>query len=512
MSDFLHYIYEHRSLLSEKVFEHVSLTLASLVLAFSIAIPLGIWIRNIPYFGNSVLKAGSISQTIPSLALLAFLVPLLGLGTTPTIFVLTFYALYPLLLATNTGLKNVPPECLEAADGLGFSTFNKLRYVEFPLALPFIISGLRIATAMTIGIATIAALIGAGGLGDFIVQGLALNDSSLILLGAIPTALLALSFDFGISHLEKRMRNRESKKSKVQKVLFIFLMASLLVAVTKDYILKPKPDLIIGSKNFTEQNILAEIIAQQIEKKTNLKVERLFNLGATAILHQAMVKGEIDLYPEYSGSAYVTILKKTVSENQPDLEILETLKSSYKKDFNFLWLDPFGFTNSQSLAVKRDFARLHHLLTMSDLAKVSPQLNLAVPPDYLMRPDGLPGLQDKYHLKFKKIMQVEPSLMYAAIDNNQVEVIAAFTTDGKLLKHDLVVLKDDKKLYPPYFASLVIRMPVVERHPEIITALTPLIGSLTNDKMMKLNAQVEVEGKTPAEVARQFLNEINYLP
>ena len=184
--------------------EHIFLVGFSLFFASVFAIPLGILLVRFSFLRQGILKAGSISQTIPSLAMLGFLVPLLGLGNVPALVVLIFYAVYPILRSTYTGLVSVPPECIEAAEGLGFSNLQKLWWVELPLALPMMISGLRIATASTIGIATIAAFIGAGGLGDFITQGLALNNSALILLGANhkpPAQFINNSVDFFLSIL-----------------------------------------------------------------------------------------------------------------------------------------------------------------------------------------------------------------------------------------------------------------------------------------------------------------------
>ena len=213
MNKFFNFAVEFYIPLIQKTNEHISLSIFALIIALSIAVPLGIYIAHSTFLRNTILKMGSISQTIPSLAMLAFLVPLVGLGALPTLIVLTFYALYPILSGTYIGIIKIPEEYIEAADALGFSFYNKLFYVKLPLAMPVIISSLRIAAAMTIGITTIAAFIGAGGLGDFIVQGLALNDSSLILLGSIPAALLALIVDFGILQIESQLNYHKAKKS-----------------------------------------------------------------------------------------------------------------------------------------------------------------------------------------------------------------------------------------------------------------------------------------------------------
>jgi osmoprotectant transport system permease protein len=510
MTELFSFVKEYSLPLLHKTMEHISLTIFALIAALCIAIPLGIWIAHSSFLRNMVLKVGSISQTIPSLAMLAFLVPFVGLGVVPTLIALTFYAIYPILRGTYTGINSVPVECIEAADGLGFSYYNKLFLVELPLAMPVIISSLRVAGAMTIGITTIAAFIGAGGLGDFIVQGLSLNDSRLILLGSIPAALLALVYDYGVSEIEIQLQHRGQKRSLVARAFLIIVSFITVFALgglfIKEFSATDKETITIGSKNFTEQNILAEIMAQLIEQKTNLKVMRKLNLGTTSIVHEALVRGDIDIYPEYSGVAYVTILKKQMKEKNYD--IFADVKDDYKKNYDLVWLPPFGFSNSQSLAVKRDFAKSHNLNTMSDLAFISQDLQIATPPDFLKRPDGLPGLERAYGFKFKKIIQVDPNLMYVAIKNNNVDVIAAFTTDGRLEKYDLVTLKDDHGLYPPYDAAAVIRARVLESYPEIQEALKPLFGNISDDVMRSLNYKVEVEGLPFTEVALQFVAEL----
>ncbi|MBY0292281.1 MAG: ABC transporter permease subunit [Alphaproteobacteria bacterium] len=514
MNDLLTFLQENSSALQQKTIEHILLVGFSLFLASALAIPLGILLVRFSFLRHTILRAGSISQTIPSLAMLGFLVPLLGLGNVPALVVLTFYAIYPILRSTYTGLISVPPECIEAAEGLGFSNLQKLGWVELPLALPIMISGLRIATASTIGIATIAAFIGAGGLGDFITQGLALNNSALILLGAIPIAFLALAFDYGISQLENQFHHRKKKGSRSPRLKTILLGISSLGIVFlggnylyQEHITAKGTSITIASKNFTEQYILAELMAQLIEMKTPLKVVRKLNLGTTDIIHQALLKGDVDLYPEYSGTAYLTILKEPPSQSGED--IFPKVRGAYKDKFNLVWLKPFGFSNSQSLAVKKDFAQAHNLQNLSDLALIAPDLTIAAPPEFLKRPDGMLGLSQSYGLEFKNVMQVDPNLMYMAIDHQEVEVIAAFTTDGKLQKYQLIPLNDDKKFYPPYHCAPVIRATILTAYPEIYEALSVLFGHIDEEKMRRLNAKVDLEGRTPFDVAQEFLVELN---
>lgn len=512
ISLFLTFLGEHASALQQKMFEHVYLSGLALILASFIAIPLGIGVTRLSFIRNVTLKVGSISQTIPSLAMLALLVPFLGLGTAPTLVVLVFYAIYPILRSTYTGLESVPLEYLEAAKGLGFSSLQTLWLVELPLALPVIISGIRVASALTIGITAIAAFIGAGGLGDFITQGLSLNDPSLILLGAIPIALLAIVFDYGISQVETRLQTREARPYNPLRIKNILLISGGLLMILwmgnltfQTFKIKKEGTLVIASKNFTEQYLLAELMAQQIESKTNLKVIRKFNLGTTDLIHKAMLKGEVDLYPEYSGTAYLLILKR-----QPPARgegAFKELQSLYKEKFGLIWMKPFGFSNVQSLAIKKTDAHKHQVFSLSDFARISKNFKIAAPPEFLKRPDAFPGLRQAYGLSFKKIMQVDPNLMYAAIEAQKVNSIASFSTDGKLEKYDLVLLTDDRKFYPSYQPAPLIRQVVLETHPNISEALLPLLGNISEETMKKLNHKVDVEGHMPSDVVREFLSE-----
>lgn len=442
--------------------------------------------------------------------MLALLVPIVGLGFIPTIIVLIFYAIYPILRSTYTGLQNIPSEYLEAAEGLGFLSFQKLVYVELPLALPMIISGLRLATAATIGIATIAAFIGAGGLGDFITQGLALNDANLILLGAIPTALLALAFDYGISQFENYLYRRKQKTintSKWKYKYLIFIAIGFLFLGSYFFLIyqgNKESKIIIGSKNFPEQNILAEIMAQLIEDKTSLKVIRRFNLGSTAIVHQALLNGEIDLYPEYVGTAYLTVLKEPWDGTQKNL--FKKVKENYKNQFNLRWLTPFGFSNSQSLAVRKDFAEANNLKCLSDLAPLSKNLSVATPPEFLKRPDGLINLKKTYGFNFRNVIQVSPTLMYVTIKHQKADIIASFTTDGKLKSANLMILKDDKNIYPSYQAAPVLREAIHLKYPQIEKALSPILGIISEQEMTNLNSKVEEQGQLPSVVAHEFLS------
>lgn len=493
-------------LLFQKISQQLFLVIISVSLAILVGVPLGILAYRQRRLQSLLLAVASLTQTIPSLALLAFLLPILGIGVKPTIVALIIYALLPIISNTVAGLSSVPSAVIAAADAMGFTKLQKLKIVELPLAMPTIFSGLRTATAMCVGIATIAAFVGAGGLGDFIYQGISLNSNRLVWLGAIPAAILALLFDYYIVQLQQLFtRRRRQSKIKLFKVVIISVLILLLMFLPWILIKKYEKNntIYIGTKNFTEQIILGHLIADMIKQKTHLQVVEKFDLGSTAICHRALLRGDIDIYPEYTGTAYLTVLNET--EKRSSAQLYYIVKKAYQDRFNIIWLSPFGFNNSQGLAVTDLFAKANHLETIGDLAKISTKLTIAAPAEFIERTDGMIGLQNTYGMRFRAIKQMDPGLLYDAIDNNSVQVIVAFTTDARLISGKLTVLKDNLQLFPAYMAAPLVRAETLARHPEIIAALQPLSGLINNASMQKMNYEVEILKKSPALVALSFL-------
>jgi osmoprotectant transport system substrate-binding protein len=279
----------------------------------------------------------------------------------------------------------------------------------------------------------------------------------------------------------------------------------------------------IGSKNFTEELILGEMYAQLLQN-AGLTVEKHLNLGGTEVAQAALVAGEIDLYPEYTGTGLTVVLGipiETVTSATPasgtpsaaegasvTQTVYNTVADEYKKQFDLVWLDPSAFNDTQALAVKRAFAEEKGIKTISDLAKIAGDLIIVAPSDFVERPDGLKGLEDFYGMKFKDVVSVEPGLRYQALQDDQAQVVLAFSTDGQVAGFDLVLLDDDKELWPPYNVSPVVRNDTLTANPGIADALNPLAPVLTNEAMSALNWQVDgPDKKEPEEVAQAFLKE-----
>jgi osmoprotectant transport system permease protein len=349
--------------------------------AIFIGVPLGILIFRTAWLRGPALGAVGILQTIPSLAMLVFLLALIQkIGALPAIIALTLYALLPIVRNTLTGLDGVSLEVMEAARGMGMTEYQQLRMVRIPLATPVIVAGIRTAAVVGVGIATLSAFIGAGGLGQFINRGLALSNTKLILLGAIPAALLALIVDFSIGAFGWGLRpeRKRDKKGSIKGLM-------RPMALTMPILL-----ILVGVFSY----FLGEIMAQLIEAKANLRVERRFNLGGTMICHKALVNNEIDLYAEYTGTGLTAILKEPVISDP--VEAIRFVSLAYRKRFGAEWLKPFGFNNTYAVTVRAVDAKKHGWAKISDLEEVAPRLRAGITAEFAERPDGYPGLRKIY--------------------------------------------------------------------------------------------------------------------
>jgi osmoprotectant transport system permease protein len=457
------------------------------------------------------MSAIGILQTIPSLAMLALLLPFFGIGVAPALVALILYALLPIVRNTLTGIENIAPEHIEAANALGLTEMQKLRIVVLPLALPTIVAGIRTAAVIGVGVATLATFIGAGGLGDFINRGLATNSTGLVLLGAIPAALLAILIDYLVHCLERWVsagRRHPARKSTGHRRFVLSAISLLLAAlVISTWPWTQRPEVVrVGSKNFTEQFVLAEIIAQLIEKYSDLSVERRFNLGSVVILHQAMLNNEIDIYPEYTGTAYRVIMKR---EDNPGADpIYRRVRDHYRETYSFTWTPPFGFNDTYAIAVRSDFAREHGLKNISDLQEHAPDLNIGFVSEFFERPDGYEGLTGTYGLDFGDTTEMDMSLLYKAARNGEIDVLSGNTTDGRIPAYDLTILHDDRNYFPPYYAAPVVRMGLLESHPELTNILERIAGQIDEQTMQRLNFQVDEQGLSPRTVAMQFLEKL----
>jgi osmoprotectant transport system substrate-binding protein len=288
-------------------------------------------------------------------------------------------------------------------------------------------------------------------------------------------------------------------------VLLLTIIPLLLTACSP-----PRPDHpVIGAKNFTEQVVLGELLAQEIEAKSNLKVERRFYLAGSYICQQALVSGRIDAYVEYTGTALTAILKQpapTGTARDPQ-QVLDTVRTLYAARYNVVVAPPLGFENTFAMVIRGDDARNLHLSTLSQAAHYAPQWRLGVGYEFEQRPDGLPGLSAAYNLRFAAPPRtMDLGLLYRALNAHQVDIIAANSTDGPIQAFGLTALEDDKHYFPPYQAVPLVRAEALQRWPQIQLALNALAGKITADDMRALNEAVDGQHRDPAEVVKEFRN------
>ncbi|RDU38289.1 ABC transporter permease [Neobacillus piezotolerans] len=516
MKAFFDYIFNNTGQILNLLGQHIYLSIISVLIAIAVGVPLGILISRNKNLSKPVIGTANVVQAVPSLALLGFLIPFIGIGSTPAIVMVVLYSLLPIVKNTYTGLTNIDRDILEAARGIGLTNSQIMRKIQLPLAFPVIMAGVRISAVTAVGLMTIAAFVGAGGLGYLVFSGVSTVDNNMILAGAIPACILALLIDFVVGRLESRIsyttktarKAKNPKTSLARRIAIPALIGIIVIGTGITYafnLVGAKEKISIGSKNFTEAVILANMAADLIEDKTDLEVERKLKLGGTQVVFNALRKGDIDSYIEYTGTGLVSILKKEVS-NDPD-EVYSIVKKDFKKKYGLETLKPLGFNNTYTLAVRQDTAEKYGLETFSDLAKVSNELTLGATIEFTNREDGLPGLVKMYNMDYKNLRAVDGGLRYTALKSKESDVIDAFSTDGLLEEFKLKVLEDDKKFFPPYYAVPIVREDTMMEHPEIKDAFDLLAGKLTDEKMRELNYRVDSLKQSPEKVAKDFLIE-----
>ena len=485
--------------------EHILISLLAISIASVLGIILGIIISEYRKFSGLILGTVNILYTIPSIALLGFFITITGVGNTTALIALIIYALLPIIRSTYTGIVNINPLIIEASEGMGSTKLQQLFKVKLPLALPVLMSGIRNMVTMTIALAGIASFVGAGGLGVAIYRGITTNNSAMTFLGSLLIAILALIFDFILGIMEKRLTNHKRTKYKVN---FKLIILGLFIIIFGAYFsLNSKKDKVINiaTKPMTEGYILGQMLTELIEQDTDLKVNMTTGVGGgTSNIQPAMVKGEFDLYPEYTGTSWEAVLKK---EGSYDESKFDELQKEYKEKYNLEYVNLYGFNNTYGLAVNKDIAEKYNLKTYSDLAKVSNNLIFGAEYDFFEREDGYKELQKVYNMDFKKKIDMDIGLKYQAMKDKKIDVMVIFTTDGQLAISDVVVLEDDKKMYPSYRAGTVVRSEILSEYPELKPVLEKLNNILDDKTMADLNYQVESEGKKPEDVAREYLQE-----
>lgn len=496
MNDLMTTFAERKSQWIVALSEHLQLSFLSLFIAMAVAVPLAILLSNRKKINEALLQVTGIFQTIPSLALLGLFIPFMGIGKVPAITALVIYAIFPIYQGTATGFAEIDPSLEEAATAFGMTAWEKLKKYRLSLAMPVMMSGVRTAAIMIIGTATLAALVGAGGLGSFILLGIDRNDSALILIGAISSALLAVLFGAVIQWL---------KGKKPKTILIAFFLAAALMAASVILPGGESKNIVIAGKLGAEPEILINMYKELIEEDTDLTVELKPNFGKTGFLYEALKARSIDIYPEFTGTITGSLLAENVGKLSNDpAAVYEIARDKIAAQDNLAYLKPCEYQNTYAIAVTEEFAESNQLEKISDLKPLEKTAVAGFTLEFNDREDGNRGLKSLYGLNFQ-VKTMEPALRYTAIAGGSIDLTDVYSTDSQIITNHLKLLEDDKQLFPPYQAAPLLRQETLKKHPEIQTALEKLAGKITSEEMTRMNYAVDVEGKEAKDVAREYL-------
>jgi osmoprotectant transport system permease protein len=497
---------EQLSLLPRLLTAHLGLSLFALLLGVCISLPLAALASRRPWLAHLAQSAAALVQTIPSLALLALMVPLLGalgwpsIGFLPAFIALVLYSLLPVLANTLAALTSLPAELGEAARGVGMNDWQQLTRVELPLALPLIIAGVRTAAVWTVGAATLATPVGADSLGNFIFSGLQTRNVAAVLVGCCAAAGLALLLD-GLGKLVLMgLRRRQRRWT----ALALAVLAALYVHAGAARAWVAPDALTVGAKTFTEQYILADLLAEQLRAATPRPVRVQASLGSS-VAFDALCNGDIDAYVEYTGTLWTALMKRGAVPADP-AEMLAEIRD-YLGARGVSLVAELGFENSYALAVQRTLAERWSLQGIGDLARVSSGLAMGADYEFFARPEWA-ALQRAYGIDFRERRSMDPTLMYQALQSGAVDVISAFSTDGRIAAYDLRVLADERSAIPPYDAVVLAGPRLRERHPAALSALAKLSGSIDSERMRRANLAVDLQHRSVADVARELAEHI----
>ena len=520
MNDWLKLLRAEAWPLFEATAAHLDLVGEAILIAVAIGVPLGILATRSWWVERTVVGLANVLQTIPGLALLGVLLILFHgqIGKPPARAALVIYSLLPIIKNTILGLRGVDRGVTEAAVGMGMTAWQRLIWVELPLAVPVLLGGVRVAAVASVGMATIAAAIGAKGLGSYIYAGIQVSDPRLILLGSVPAALLALICDAALGSLEGQIdpvRRHDQTRSAQGQAALLATVALVALGGYGAWLTvgwgseRAEGMILIGSKDSAEPKILSHMLADLVEAETPLRVDRRFDLSGTLVCFNALTGGKIDLYIEYTGTALTTILDKPPAYDPVQVRA-EVASAMRKRGIEVL--DPLGYENTFAILMRRDRAKELGISRVSDLTRHLGSLQMGFGPEFGRRPDGFPGLSQAYGLKFgRSPVAMDRNLLYQAVRSGSIDVAAGDSTDGRVATLDLVVLDDDRHFFPPYEAVPLVRAEILGQYPKLRDSLNRLANRIDGATMRRLNSLVDGEKRDPAAVAREFLQGVGLL-
>lgn len=500
--------------LGDKLAAHVVLAASAIGLGILVALPLAVWASRSPAVSRIALGFASLVQTIPALALLALFFPILlslravfgedlpTLGFLPALLALALYALLPILRNAVTAQANLDPGVLEAADGVGMTGWQKLTLVEAPLSAPFIMAGIRTASVWTIGAATLSTTIGQPSLGDPIFAGLQTQNWALVVAGCLASAGLALVADWLLWWIERGIDERKRWK-------WLGALIAVVAGVTAALVYQSGGDdedtIVIASKQFSEQYILAKLIGSQLEA-AGYTVEYRDGLGS-AVVHSAVASSSIDISVDYTGTIWTNELRR--NDNPGREAMYETIVEWERANTGIRVLGRLGFENAYAFAMREDRAAELGVTSLEELVPYAPQLTVGGDPEFFERPEWI-SVRDAYGMRFGETRNFSPTFMYNALKSGEADVISAYTSDGRIAADRLVVLSDPREALPSYDAMLMLS-PRIAGDEGIARALEPLVGAISVEAMREANFAVDREGEgklSPTEAARELARKI----
>lgn len=495
---------ERKSFFLELLLKHIYLSYSVVIIATIIGMLLAISIEKYDKLSKIILSVINFLYTIPSIAMFGFLIPFFGIGDKTAIIALVIYALLPIVLNTYTGIKNIDDNLITAALAMGTDKFQMLYKIKIPLAIPVIFSGIKSSLTMTIALAGIASFIGSGGLGVGIYRGITTNNTELTIISSLLIAILAIISNLIIYYIEKIFFVRKSKVNKKKTIILSILI--LFIPLFYQYSNKRTyKSITIATKPMTEQYIIGEMLKQIIEEKSDIEVNLITGVGGgTTNIHIGMLNGEFDIYPEYTGTSWMQVLKK---EKVYKEEYFREMNEIYEREFAMKYINMYGFNNTYGIAIRKELADKYNINTYTDLSRYSNLFTFGAEYDFFERNDGYNEFSKAYNMNFKELKDMDISLKYKAIIQNEIDVMVIFTTDAMLNNNKIKVLEDDLNFYPSYRAGNIVRLEIVEKYPELGNILVSFENILDDNTMSKLNYLVENDKMEAYIVARRFLLE-----
>tara|TARA_B100001250_G_scaffold414159_1_gene450991 strand:+ start:653 stop:2173 length:1521 start_codon:yes stop_codon:yes gene_type:complete len=483
---------------------HLILTLIALSLGIVISIPLGIWAAQSVTVKRPLLALVSIIQTFPSVAILALVVAMLGgqIGTIPAVIALVLYSMLPIVRNTVTGLETIPSEVADAAKGIGMSPNQILVKVRLPLALPIIIAGIRTATVWTVGLATLSTLVGATSFGNYIFTGLQIRNLVAVTVGSLAAAIMAVVLDSLIAGVQWLVenRNQHSATKKYKQVKVVVATAFLIGIVFSTYSLLPdsEADFVVGGKGFTEQHIIAGLLKAELER-SGFEVDQRLGLGSE-VVYSATANETVDVYLEYTGTVWANRMNK--SQNPGREAVMRGVIDHVENRDGMVSVGTLGFQNLYALAMRRDRAEELGVETIEDIIPVARSLIAAGDLEFFGRPEWL-ALREVYDIDFAQKLTFDPALMYNAVNDRQVDLIAAYTSDGRVAAYNLKILDDPRGAFLPYDGFLIASASAAQNS-TFMEVLRSLVNKISDEEIREANKIVDVDGDSISD-AVQYL-------